>query len=444
MIKILEFISDRRGNLPLMMAIMLLPMAICAGGALDLVAHERTRVQLQDSLDRGVLAATALDQAQDAQLLVESYLKSVPDITKATVKVDDNKTPALRKVTATVTMPYQTVFLRLVGIDRMTVRAAAKAQEARQNIELSLVLDISGSMLDNGGMAQLIPAAKSFLDVILPNDAAKKVTSVSIIPFAGGVNIGSGVFDYLAGSGYVRRHTKSSCFEMLSSDFAAAGTPSWPSRDQFPHFTYYNYNVAGKQPWWCPTDDVAVTYLSNDLTALKAKIDALKPYDGTGTSYGMKWAELLLNPSSQGLIKAISDNGLASIPGDFIGRPAAFDDTGTLKFIVLMTDGQIGFQPRPKSTTTNEVTTKNISASADNRTLFTQTQASDFYGQVCTYTKREKIVIFTIAFKVSASVAANIATCASDPSYAYKVDGLDMASAFQSIATTIKKIRLTE
>ena len=440
-----RFLGDRVGNFPMMVAILMLPMAVAAGGALDLVAQERARVHLQDTLDRGVLAAAALDQTQDSKALVSSYLKNIPDIATAKLSVDDKKALAFRKVTASVTLPYETVFLRVIGINEINVVAKSSAQEARQNVEMSLVLDISGSMLDNGGMAQLIPAAKSFLDVILGSASSRKVTSVSIVPFAGGVNIGKKPFDYLAATGlsaYKRRHDKSSCFELLSTDFAA-GTPIWSAEDQFPHFSINNMTAKGKQPWWCPTEDNAVTYLTNDLTALKAKVDALKPFDGTGTAYGMKWGELLLNPSMAATIKSMAESGVISIPDDFKGRPSAFKDGQTLKFIVLMSDGQIGAQPRPKSLTMNEYTSANL-PSSEQRTLYSTTQSENFYKQVCAYAKKQDIVIFTIAFKVSATVAASIATCATDSSYAYKVDGLNMASAFQSVATTIKKIRITE
>ncbi|MGV3549111.1 pilus assembly protein TadG-related protein [Rhizobium sp.] len=427
----------------MMVAVLTLPMSLAAGGALDLVAQERARVRLQDTLDRGVLAAAALDQTQDSKALVASYLKNIPGIATASVTVTDQKQLAFRKVTGTVSMPYSTVFLRIAGIKQLNVVAKSTAQEARQNIELSMVLDISGSMLDNGGMTQLIPAAKSFLDVILGSASSRKVTSVSIVPFAGGVNIGEKPFNYLVSSVlYTRRHNKSSCFELLSADFDA-GTPVWTKADQFPHYSINNMTSKGKQPWWCPTDDAAVTYLTNDLAALKARIDALKPYDGTGTAYGMKWGELLLNPSMAATIKSMAESGAISIPEDFKGRPSAFKDGQTLKFIVLMTDGQIGPQPRPISPTTNEVTDKNI-PTAERRTLYNETQSAAFYKKVCDYAKKQEIVIFTIAFKVSDAVAANIATCATNPSYAYKVDGLDMASAFNSIATTIKKIRITE
>lgn len=437
-----SLLKEKTGNVATIAALLMVPLVVGAGGAVDFIRHEHMRLALQDTLDRGVLAAASLTQNEEPRAVIESYLKSVGSLSDIQLTVTDRRELNARKVSATATRSFEPAFLQMAGIESLTVVASSAAQEAKSNIEVSMVLDISGSMLDNGGMSQLRPAAKSFLDVILKPDR-RNVTSVSLVPFAGEVNLGAGVFDYLAGPLYTRRHSYSSCFEFVNADFAA-GTPLFPLRDQVPHFTYYNYNVGGKKPWWCPTDDASVTYPTNDLSYLKTRVDALQPFDGTGTAYGMKWGELLLNPAMRPVIKAIANKGLAPIPSQFVDRPAAFSDKDTLKFIVLMTDGQIGFQPRPKDLTTNAVTTKNISAKDDNRTLYTEAESVAFYKQVCAYTRSEGITVFTIAFKVSDSVAANIATCATDPSYAYKVDGLDMGAAFQSIATTMQNIRLVD
>lgn len=442
-----SFARSRTGNLPLMMALLLVPMTVAAGGAVDFIQHEKLRTELQDALDRGVLAAAALSQTQTAQQTVTNYLASAIPGRNVALQVTEDRTINSRKVTATASLSYNTAFLQLAGLSTLTVPASAAAQETRQKVELSLVLDISGSMYDNGGMVQLKPAAKSFVDTILKAEV-RPVTSVSIIPFAGQVNLGQGVFDYLAAgssaagqSSYVRRHTYSSCFEMLGTDFGA-GVPDFPTRDQVPHFTYYNYNAKGKKPWWCPTDDASVAYLSNDPVYLKGRIDALEPFDGTGTAYGMKWATLLLDPAMRPAISGIAAKKLAPIPAEFVGRPAAFGDIETLKFIVLMTDGQIGFQPRPASLATNAVTNKNISASADHREIFAG-QVSNQYKQICDYAKSKGVTVFTIAFKISDNnVAKNLAACASNASYAYRVDGLDITNAFQSIATAIQKIKL--
>jgi hypothetical protein len=329
-----------------------------------------------------------------------------------------------------------------------------------------MVLDISGSMYDNGGINQLKPAAKSFLDIVLKDDL-RPVTSVNIIPFAGTVNLGYEAFNAISGfvldpsmppgqakkgdvcthapnSPYTKRHhCYSSCFEMSASDFQQ-GIPDFRKLEQVPHFSVYNISATGKKPWWCPVDAAGVTYMSNDLDLLKKKIDALDPYDGTGTAYGMKWAELLLNPGMRTKIAAVAAAGAAAIPAGMANRPAEFDDDSTQKFIVLMTDGQIGFQPRPKAPSDLYVNTKQNITGNISQTVYSEGDSAGFYKKVCDYSKKQGIVIFTIAFKVNAAVAKTIAECATDASFAYKVDGLDMASAFQSIATSMQKIRLVQ
>ncbi|MBB3997587.1 TadE/TadG family type IV pilus assembly protein [Aureimonas pseudogalii] len=438
---------ERGANIPIMAALLLIPMTLLAGGAVDFVGHEKIRVALQDALDRGVLAAAALNQSEDPRKVVMSYLRTVPGGATAELTLSEEKRTNYRKITAGAKVTYVPSFLQLADIRKLDVAAAATAQEARQNIELSLVLDISGSMLDNGGMKLLKPAAKSFLDTMLKPDV-RPFTSVSIVPFAGQVSAGSkAIYQYLATPfyGLTPLHgrviqEKTWCFELPSGDFAA-GTPTFAFRKQVPHFSVYNISAAGKQPWWCPTDEAGITYPTNDVTYLKNRVELLRPFDGTGTAYGMKWGELLLNPSMQSSLKAIGDKGLAPIPEAFRSRPAAFDDKDTMKFIVLMTDGQIGFQPRPTNGEA-EVTDRNI---PQTNQIYTQSQSEALYKQVCAYTKKQGITIFTIAFAISDnSVANSIASCASQLGYAYRVDGLDMATAFRSIATTLQQIRLVK
>ncbi|KQT47409.1 hypothetical protein ASG43_09820 [Aureimonas sp. Leaf454] len=459
-----RFLQETRANIPILTAVMIVPMVLLAGGAIDMVRQEQIRIALQDALDRGVLAAASLKQTEEPRALIKSYLANVSQGSTAalTLKYEDKLN--FRKVEASATIDYAPGFLKMAGVKKMPVEATSSAQEARSNIELSMVLDISGSMYDNGGINQLKPAAKAFLDIVLKEEL-RPVTSVNIVPFAGTVNLGYDAFNAISGfilqkdkteaeakstgvcthasnSPYTRRnHCYSSCFEMNASDFQE-GIPNFKTLDQAPHFSVYNISAAGKKPWWCPVDAAAVTYMTNDLDLLKKKIDALDPYDGTGTAYGMKWAELLLNPGMRKPIAAVAAAGAAKIPAGMTNRPADFDDADTQKFIVLMTDGQIGFQPRPKAPSDLYVNTKQNITGNIQKVVYSEGESASFYKKVCDYSKKEGIIIFTIAFKVSTAVAKTIAECASDPSFAYKVDGLDMASAFESIATSMQKIRL--
>lgn len=433
-----KFFGSRSGNIPIMTAVLMIPMTLMAGGAIDFARYERTRVALQDTLDRGVLAAASLTQTQDPETLIRSYLAQIPTKAAFDLKIQENKGTNFRKIVATVTLQEPTTFLKLASLDKLSILATSSAQDERKNIEISLVLDISGSMVDNTGMTQLRPAAISFIDALIRPDT-KAYTSMSIVPFAGGVNIGPKVFDYLAGPLYKRRHTKSSCFETNALEFSS-GLQIFPVSDQYPHFTYYNYGRTDRNPWWCPTDDQQVTYITNDAALLKARATALQPYDGTGTAYAIKWGTTFLDPAVQPMMSSLRKSGALPIPATFDSRPAAFNDTGTRKILVLFTDGAVGFQRRPSKLTDNEVTNGNISGSY--REIYSASAAVTSYKAACDYAKSKKITIFTIAFKVSSADAPSLAYCASDPSYAYNIDGLNIATTFQSIATAIQKIRL--
>src|SRR5690606_9540943 len=68
----------------------------------------------------------------------------------------------------------------------------------------------------------------------------------------------------------------------------------------------------------------------------------------------------------------------------------------------------------------------------------------------CSAAKNQGVIVFTIAFGLRAGVSAEDAaaqlmqSCASSPSHFYRVDGLDIITAFQSIANAIGKLRLTQ
>ncbi|MFC0193920.1 TadE/TadG family type IV pilus assembly protein [Aureimonas pseudogalii] len=430
----------RRGNVSIIVALTIMPLTIMAGSAVDLVRFERARISLQTALDRGTVAAASLTQMSEPRPVVESFLGAVyTEDQKLRLDVTSNVTLNSRKVTASATVTLPTFFLHLANVAQLTVHARSVAEEARKNVELSMVLDISGSMVSNGGLAQLKPAAKSFLDIVLKPELAAQ-TSVSIVPFSGEVNVGQRVFDHLAGSGNPRQHLHSSCFEMGAGDFNE-NPPDFTRAAQVPHFNR-DFTYKGTRMPWCPQEETSIAYLQNDKNGLKRKIDELVPYDGTGTMYAMKWGEMLLNPKSNGLVNAIISKKLAPIQADFADRPFPFDDERTLKFILLMTDGDIVDQPRP--TKPNPIANMLGIRGQEFETIYSSKTAYSLFDKVCDYAKAKKIKIFTIAFKVNETIAKNIAKCASNSSYAYRIDGLDMNAAFQNIATTMQKLRIVE
>ncbi|MCZ4346520.1 pilus assembly protein [Devosia neptuniae] len=430
-----RFLSDRSGNVAIICAFAFIPMLVVAGGATDIARHEAYRVQLQDGVDRAVLAAASLTQTRTIEATVTDYMKSVPFIKDVKVSFTPKTGLNYREVTVQAQYAMSTGFLPLIGVNTIMVSASATAIERRKNVEISLMLDVSGSMR-NGNPRRidlLKPAARDFIDAIL-NAKTADYTSVSIVPYAGQVNVGSAVF---AGLGGTRLHKNSSCFEFADADYAA-GMRTFAGRAQVPHFTHWNFNqnVKDMNWWWCPTEDTSISYLSNNAIALKQRITDYKMHDGTGTAVAMNWGLMLLDPSSRDFVQWASTAGI--VPTAFAGRPSAFNDGETLKFIVLMTDGAISDQYRPKDAN------RSVTLAPDNKLTQSRTQARDLMYKVCNRAKANGVVVFTIGFEVDSTAATEMANCASSPSHFYSVTGLDIAKAFSSIASAIQKIRLTQ
>ncbi|MCS6761077.1 MAG: hypothetical protein MO846_03090 [Candidatus Devosia symbiotica] len=210
--------------------------------------YEFYRVQLQDGVDRAVLASASLTQTRTIETMITDYLQSVPFIDDVTVTFVPSTGATYRQVSVVAQYSMATGFLLLIGINAITVNATATAIEQRKNVEISLMLDMSGSMRFSSPrrIDLLKPAAQEFIDTILtPKTAA--YTSVSIVPYAGQVNVGANVFNQL---GRTRTHNNSFCFEFSDADYAS-GMRSFAGWAQAPHFTEWNYNTSvSDMNWW--------------------------------------------------------------------------------------------------------------------------------------------------------------------------------------------------
>lgn len=433
------FLRDRRGNVAIVVALLLMPMLVLAGGATDIARYEAHRAQLQDGIDRAVLAAASLSQTVPVETTVADYLKTLSFIDQVDLDYDYVINLNTRIITVTANYDMETGFLPLIGIETLPIVVAATAQERRTNLEISLILDMSGSMNDGSPqkLGLLRPAAKQFVDAMLTAQN-KPTTSISIVPYAGSVNVGSMVF---GGLGVTRQHNYSSCMEFATTDYASnVGLIPFNQRSQVPHFTqnHVGRTTPGLDWAYCPSDVTAISYISNDAAALKNKIDTMRMADGTGTAIGMKWGMMLLEPAAQPYISQAVGAGM--IPPQFASRPAPFNSAETVKIIVLMTDGDIQPQMRPNQ----YAFPRNPEGGGGNYQWYSAGTANTHLQAVCQRAKNNGVIVFTIGFQVGNTGRGQMQSCASSLSHYYDVAGLNIAGAFNSIATAIQKVKLTQ
>jgi Flp pilus assembly protein TadG len=386
-----SLLRSDRGNVAMIFAITLVPLILAGGAGVDLARYEAIRVEMQDGLDRGVLAAASLSQKQKTADVLKSYMNNLSY--GKDVVIDFSEATALnsRKISATASYSIGTAFMHLAGVKTLTINTASSAEEAKQNIELSLMLDMSGSMVGSK-IKNLKVASQQFIDQILTDDT-KDYTTISVVPYAGHVNVGAAVFDKLNGKRLTAQSQptndptyKNSCFELDSSSYGSDTIPAFKDRSNLPIFTHWNYKTTDKEKrwWWCPGEEDAITYFSNDATYLKARLGSLQLYDGTGTQNAVQWGYMLLNPASSAIVQAAIASG--------------------------------------------------------------QMYTATYLNNICTTAKAKGITIFTIGFELGGDTAAinGMKNCATSSAHFYQASGNGIGDAFKSISTSIRKLRLTQ
>lgn len=193
----LPFVIDESGNITVFSTFMTVLTLMLTGASVDMMRHEASRVRLQTTLDRAVLAAADLDQQQQPADVVTDYVAKA-GLADFLTGVSINQNFQERIVNATANASMNTLFLHMSGHDALAAQALSTAEERITNVEISLVLDISGSMRFNDRMENMKPAAKSFVEKVM-TETSGGVTTLNLIPFAGSVNPGDTMFEYLSG-----------------------------------------------------------------------------------------------------------------------------------------------------------------------------------------------------------------------------------------------------
>ncbi|MFV0514006.1 MAG: pilus assembly protein TadG-related protein [Jhaorihella sp.] len=344
-----RFLRDEDGTLIIFGIFAFVIMLMVAGIGVDLMQFERNRSNLQSTMDRAVLAAADLDQKLDPQAVVNDYLAKA-GLSEYLSNVTVESGIGYRIVSATAEGSFETQFMKLSGVETLTMPAATTAEERIDGVEISLVLDVSGSMNSNSRLTNLKSAAKDFIDQMVENSTDGNL-SISIIPYATQVSLP----DYMISQFNVStEHAYSNCVNFSSADFNSASMNPAAPLSRTMHFDPWNdfdgrdndpKELVGLDSGLNRTLPVCealssreILPLSKNATVLKNYIDAFMARGNTSLDVGMKWGTALLDPSLKGVVSSMVSSG--NIDAAFSDRPANYDDGDTLKVIVLMTDGQ--------------------------------------------------------------------------------------------------------
>lgn len=433
-----NFHNSESGGITAFVLILFLIMVVGGGMAVDFMRQETMRADLQNALDRGVLSAASFKQGTDPEQILTDFLdtRSFRDYAY-TLAVDSELGLNSRTVTADASVQINTFFLKIIGINQLTAVAHGVAEEAITNVEISLVLDVSGSMGRNGKLDKLKVAAKEFVDTVL-TDTTREKTTLSIIPYTAQVDPGP-----LLAPKYNLNiwQNYDFCFAMSASDYLTTQLLSSTLYQQEQHW------IRTGSAHECPGPGRTIMTMSNNNGNLKSMINNLWAGGYTASYAGMKWGVAMLDPATQPVIASLVNDGV--VAASFGDRPAAYDDDDSLKVVVLMTDGVNTNHLRIKDDYYDDYSIEywhTHSASSSRRELVVNQNMGDGYLQnICDRAKAAGITVYTIGFEVAGTPAeGKMLNCASSPNNAFFVEGVEISDAFQVIANDIDQLKLIQ
>jgi Flp pilus assembly protein TadG len=317
-----------------MLGIIFFVLIFMMGGlAVDVMRYEQRRAEVQQTLDRSVLAAAAMNQEATSVEVIEDYFAKA-GLSEYLSSVDAQQGLNFRSVVAYANARVGFMTGGIYGQDDFNVNSNSGAEQRISDVEISLVLDISGSM-DGSRLNNLRPAAREFVSTVLAASQPGRM-SVSIVPYNAQVNIGRPI---MAQFNTPILHESSFCMELAESDFGTISQPTTVRRLQNGHFDRGSYtDNVNLMRFHCSNEaGGTVTPLTENVTTLHNAINALTAGGNTSIDLGVKWGAYLLDPSSNPVISGLASSG--QVAYNFGNRPLNPNENEVLKVLVVMTDG---------------------------------------------------------------------------------------------------------
>lgn len=188
------FHRDEQGAVAVVLSIMVTVIVFFAALAIDNSRFTSEWMQDRQALDAAILAASDAIGEDDQEALAKErgkafYLANRPD-GKAEDIVDIKLDPDTGIVSGDTRFDWKATLLRALGFEKVKLGGHATAVRGG-TAEVALVLDNSGSM-SGTYIEDLKTAAENLVNTVFTGAESDGQMSVSVVPFAGSVNVGSG------------------------------------------------------------------------------------------------------------------------------------------------------------------------------------------------------------------------------------------------------------
>jgi Flp pilus assembly protein TadG len=468
-----KLLSNESGNAAIVTGMAAIPMVLILGSAVDFERASNLHTELQSSVDSAAIYAATLQEPNSAILTQKSkpYFEANFKADGATELPTYTAVNNGNSVTVTASVPSRNAFMALAGVPTTTVGARSVVNKAGVNLEVSLVLDNTGSMgwtnakTGNASIDDLKTAATAFVNKVMPDAQGDYYTKIAAIPYNVGVNIGSSAGADIA-RGTILSGTSYSPGKQ-NFTFASSKFGNCTSQDA----TGYCYTTAAitncvtervgthaytdAGPAISPlgrlyavgsTNSCTVTPyrpLSTSKTDLNATIAAMSADNNTVGQVGIAWGWYTLSPNFGMFTGESVPTSYANLAS---ATPPPSNPLKTKKIMILMTDGEYNsaYADGVMSGKLNYIgytSSKVINKDPDNGDPFVQSKA------MCNAIKASGIEIYVITFQLDKSKPKRVdlvEKCATDGSHILDADSTSLDIAFNTIANQLQEMRIAE
>lgn len=197
-----RFADETRGNVAMIFGLSLPVLILMTVGGVDIHRASTVRVNLQDALDAAALSAARSPYTANADIqrvglaALKANLKAYPNIqlreadTTFVLNTNDvviaNAKVDVQAIVANIFLPPYGKFMD----DYIRVGAHSEVDRSSRNVEVSLVLDVTGSM-DGDRISALRDAAKNLVDLVVQPVQTPYYSKVALVPYSNSVNPGT-------------------------------------------------------------------------------------------------------------------------------------------------------------------------------------------------------------------------------------------------------------
>ena len=188
---------DRRGGIAIFLATAIVPLVGFLGLAVDTTRGYLVKSRLSQALDAAGLAGGRVIFSANRDADIQMYFAANfppgymgATVTGPTIAVDAES----EKLSLQASAVIGTTFLRVLGIENMTVRSEVEVTRQTQLLDVVLSIDVSGSMSSSAGGGQTrIQAARSaantLVGILFGDDETKDLLKIGLVPWNSKVNV---------------------------------------------------------------------------------------------------------------------------------------------------------------------------------------------------------------------------------------------------------------